>query len=1037
MIRDSQSQHLEGFINGLPDPAAARVFLQRLEVSDVSIWEKCQKNSALLSRILTLAGYSPFLAEVMLRHPEHIAWLESETERGFDHLKSTEQLSDELARFLTRSMDADDVAQISRFKRRELLRIYLRDCLGVATLSEVTEELSNLADVILDYALGRANQEMVNRYGSPQMRDERGRIDNAELAIVALGKLGCRELNYASDIDLLFLYSGNGETSGQGRRSGSVISNKEYFTAVAERVVQLIGRSSGEGAPYRIDLRLRPYGRDGEMVAEIDRAVDYYRRNAQNWERQALIRTRVAAGSERVVARFLELVQDVIFSPDALPDTLEGVRKAKEQIDRKEAARMRGFNVKLGPGGIREIEFIAQALQLQHGGREPWVRSAQTLIVLARLAEKQHLTETERARLSAAYTFLRTVEHRLQMEHGAQTHTLPASPARLTLLARRCGYLKSQDPASDLIRDLEAHTASVRTIFARVFEGSTPQAAGGRQEASLEIRGEDETSRLISQAAHRINKIGRSGSLADASPFLSDVEAIERVLRSAIARCINPSRSLRHLSAWAESLATYTGDKLSLAGWIGADEWPSVVDRLVAVLSSQYLSHLLISRPLRAKALIESQGPYTRSALFEAMRDAVCKDQSTSKPDALRRVWYQLVIGLGYTDMAGVSLREHSESQKKQPQIEASAAVGVPPNFNRTASVESDNFRALNLAQTALAEASLLIASELAFETMGIVGEKPDESSFAVLGLGRLGHAGMDYGSDVDLLIVYDDSDRLPDSRAGTPEKSQSPDASETKLNSGTISDLTIDANSAQEFYAKVTAQLLKVLSSITREGLLYRSDLRLRPEGKSGPVAVGLGGLASYITNRASAWEHSAYLKVRPVSGNPQFGAKARNVICDACFNAASLNDSLREELREMRARQVREKIRNNRPDIKWGSGGMSDVYFITRYLQLRDRIDFPTELGTRSLILRLGELSILDSESTETLFEGYWFLRRLDHWMRLLLDRPSPELPSSAIALTDLAKAMSISTAEVLETQLEGHMKAIRAVYDKIFLE
>ena len=205
---------------------------------------------------------------------ENIAWLKSETERGFDRSKTTEQLSEELARFVTRMIDADDPTRLVRFKRRELLRIYLRDCLRVATLSEITEELSNLADVILDYALARANQEAINRHGSPLAHDERGRIQKAEFAIVALGKLGCRELNYASDIDLLFLFSGSGETSGDGRNHNSVITNKEFFSAVAESVVKMIGRSAGEGAVYRIDLRLRPYGRDGEVVSEIDRAAD-------------------------------------------------------------------------------------------------------------------------------------------------------------------------------------------------------------------------------------------------------------------------------------------------------------------------------------------------------------------------------------------------------------------------------------------------------------------------------------------------------------------------------------------------------------------------------------------------------------------------------------------------------------------------------------------------------------------------------------------------------------------------------------------
>src|SRR4030095_11100212 len=211
-------------------------------------------------------------------------------------------------------------------------------------------------------------------------------------------------------------------------------------------VVRIMGRGSAEGALYRIDLRLRPYGRDGDMVSEIERAADYYQNRAHNWERQALIRARASAGSEIVVTRFLDMVRDSIFSRDALPDTLQGVRQAKEQIDRKESARNRGFNVKLGPGGIREIEFIAQALQLAHGGREPWVRSAQTLIVLARLAEKGYLSEQERARLSSAYTFLRTVEHRLQMELGVQTHRLPIAPDRLEMLARRAGYNQHAEP---------------------------------------------------------------------------------------------------------------------------------------------------------------------------------------------------------------------------------------------------------------------------------------------------------------------------------------------------------------------------------------------------------------------------------------------------------------------------------------------------------------------------------------------------------------------------------------------------------------
>jgi glutamate-ammonia-ligase adenylyltransferase len=325
--------------------------------------------------------------------------------------------------------------------------------------------------------------------------------------------------------------------------------------------------------------------------------------------------------------------------------------------------------------------------------------------------------------------------------------------------------------------------------------------------------------------------------------------------------------------------------------------------------------------------------------------------------------------------------------------------------------------RSINLAQTALAEAALQIASEIALESLGVIGQ-PNQLPFAILALGRLGHAGMDYGSDLDLLVVFDDDREWP-----------------PRVSAGTTAGVQVSWNTPHEFYSRLTAHIVRVLSSITREGLLYRSDLRLRPEGKSGPVALSLGGLIAYIENRASAWEHSAYLKAREVAGDLHFGERARIAICEASFDAASRNPSLREELRDMRARQVKEKLRGSRPNIKWGRGGMSDVYFITRYLQLRDRISFPPERGTSALIVHLGELGALPSRSERMLFEGYTFLRRLDHWMRLLLERPSPTLPASSVALRDIARALILPSVEEFERLFARHTAEIRYVFDEVF--
>ena len=989
-------KEIEAFIETLPDPSGARMFLDRLEELPRARASGGAGDSLLLSRLLTIAAYSPFLAETLLRNPEYIDWLKRESERDLGHTKSVEELSEDLARFAARMMNAEDRVRLAGFKRRELLRIYLRDCLGVATLSEVTEELSSLADVILSDALAQAHRETVNKHGAPQARDERGRIVPAEFAIVSLGKLGCRELNYASDIDLLFLYSGKGETAGVNRRPESVIDNKAFFTAIARRIVQMIGGNVGDGSVYRIDLRLRPYGRDGDLVWEVGRASDYYRGPARNWERQALIRARASAGSDAVAVRFLDSVRDVIFQPEALPNTLAEVRRSKEQIDRKMARRTGGFNVKLGPGGIREIEFIAQALQLAHGGQEPWVRSAQTLIVLARLAEKGYLSEAERARLSSAYTFLRTVEHRLQMEQGVQTHSLPLARDRLETVARRSGYQAARDPAADFRRDLETHTANVRAVYNRIFiEGSSVQKeAAVAQACGAEIHLDDETERLIAQASAALGRVKAQSPDEKAG-------AAEPMIAEALASAINPIRSLRNFISWAESLATYDLSRLGGEGEIYSNlfskllsnELPGFLKRLMPLMSSQYISHILISRPMFAAALGEVGAGREKPELLRLMRSALDEAAGVaSKTDCLRRMWYRSILEISHRDITGsAAASKHSDAER---------------------------LRENNREQTALAEASLEIALEIALESLRIHDVPPSALPFAIMALGRLGHTGMDYGSDMDLLVVFDEAAAWPP----------------PPLEEWASREAGRGAGSPQEFYARLTSQLVRVLSAVTREGFLYRIDLRLRPEGKSGPTHRAWGGLLAYLESRASAWEHSAYLKAREVAGDPVLGARARALICNTAFDAAARDGALRENLTAMRARLEKEKARGSRQNIKWGRGGMTDVYFITRYLQLRDRVYFPPERGTTRLIEHLGAGRHLDSDSTRVLLEGYGFLRRLDHWLRLLLDRPGPDLPASRASLEEITRAMGFASVEEFELAYARHTSAVRAVYEEV---
>src|SRR6185437_2906716 len=456
---------LERLLRRLPESHTPRVLYDRLVQNTSSIEKLFERNPGLLVDVMSLAAWSPLLATTLEQNPDYLHWLQRE--RAEVRVRSREDLGESLARFALTHSTLDPHDMFARFRRRELLRVYLYDIRRVHTVAETTDELSNLADAILENALRLARQLLDNRYGSPQRIDAEGRIAGTEFCVVALGKLGSRELNYASDIDLIFLFSHDGTTSAGGARGQ--ITNREYYVKVAENILRLVSEPTGEGAAYRVDVRLRPHGRQGALVSSFDEAVKYYQRQAQDWELQALIRARAATGSDHLFNRFAAAVSDNVYRPDvSVAAALANVHLSKQKIDIQRERPDKGFNVKLGRGGIREIEFIVQALQLAFGGRDPWLRAPHTLISMARLADRELITEVEHSQLSDAYQFWRSLEHRLQMEHGLQTHTVPLDPARRELIARRMNFSGDQ-PLKQFEATMTRHAANVRTIFDRVF----------------------------------------------------------------------------------------------------------------------------------------------------------------------------------------------------------------------------------------------------------------------------------------------------------------------------------------------------------------------------------------------------------------------------------------------------------------------------------------------------------------------------------------------------------------------------------------
>ncbi|MEO8648594.1 MAG: hypothetical protein ABI539_05450 [Acidobacteriota bacterium] len=878
----------ESLISELPDPDASRRFLTMLAEKHPVQAARLGRSPGLYSDVLTVASFSPLLASTLLQHPDHITWLGRERSAG--SVRGKEDLLESLARFsLTHSL-CDPHVLFSRFRRRELLRIFLSDIRRLATIAEITEGISNLADAILEDALRLARQELENRYGTPTVTDIRDRSFPAQFCAVALGKLGSKELNYASDIDLLFIYSADGMTSAAGKDDS--ITNREFFIKLVELVTNLVGRQVGEGAAYRVDLRLRPHGRVGPLAMSLSETIRYYRSGSQAWERQTLIRSRSCAGDNAVFKEFFKRVETTIFrSGDNVDDVLERVKRSKKQID---VSKLRSgeLNVKLGRGGIREIEFIAQALQLAHGGRDRWLRAPHTLISLQRLADRGFLSETELSKLFGSYDFLRRLEHILQMEHGLQTHVLPAGGEKRDLLARRMGFVGAPEFQSSVDSYMEA----VAKIFDRIF---------------------GQTARL--QEAEPVSG-SSTGSVSRSNEVSVEADEIAMAIRTASSR-------------FGELLDAALNDGVPISY-------------------------------VRDEGLAES--------VMQSVRN---ETDLSGRLSALRKTHRRQLLAIVGSDI----LRKH-------------------------------DLNAVKRSQSLLAEACISAAVEIArveFEVRS--GQPLERLHLAVLGLGKLGGAGIDYDSDLDLVVVYDDS--LPDPPTASPA----------------------------EFYGKAVELIVNALSSVTRDGSVYRVDLRLRPHGKNGPGAISRTAFVEYVQSSAEIWELLAYVKLRAVGGEMGFAGSVETEVRRAIHDrAASIGrKELADETRRIRMllESERSRPRAGEIDIKYGEGGILDIYFAIRFLQLAHNIsDEPSDRSTRVMLDRLKNRSVISDENYACLSEGYSFLSLLDHQLRLFVGRTTRLAGADRAAIRQIANNLNFPTVKKLVDELKLRRIDIRAAFDDI---
>lgn len=685
---------VEILLAAAPDPDRAVHYLTSLKQQHPDAFVRLSRTPATLHYLITVFAYSHFLSDEILQNPQ---WIEQLGD--MDRVLSADDYAEKLVEFLGSSaVGAPPPFSLALFRRQQILRILLRDVLGFCSLSDTTEELSNLADAILDVSYRRIRHELTARHGTPRHVDENGATQECGMAVIALGKLGGRELNYSSDIDLMFVYRANGETDGVNS-----ISNKEFYKKVANQYTELLSTYTGEGLCYRVDLRLRPDGSLGEVCISLDGAKRYYQSRARDWELQMLIKARVAAGDVDTGRELLDVAQPLIYSTTLDFSAVEAVSATRERISEKLNKRRTSrtaFDVKLAPGGIRDIEFLVQCLQRLHGGRVPWVRHGGTLLALGRLSDKDLLSASEYGRLASAYRFLRNLEHRLQFVDDRQTHTLPAGPHELDLLAAEMpvAQLGSAPSGEKLLNQLNGHLEAVQEIYERVIHAQKPSYYIAAPPTSRDVDGQDVTEppssnliRFLDQRAPQLaQSVARSGLRRGARAF---EHFLERVLT-------NPA-GLRLLDS-DPTVARYTLDVFE---------------------HSPHFSEELIRSPELSEQL---------STLDAAPRDEASYTEMTSTlTDA--------------SDLRRFFRREMFRIQA------ASVCLRVP--VFQTLEQTSD-----------LADAAILAAYRMALEEISTTHPPADpayrpRNQMLVVALGRLGMREFDLASDADLVFVLPDED--------------------------------------------------------------------------------------------------------------------------------------------------------------------------------------------------------------------------------------------------------------------------------------
>jgi len=975
-----------------PDPDMALNNLERF----ASIWEDKTRFFAFLYRhrkvilpLVTLLGSSKYLSTFLLSDPEkHLKWLSSGAilQGTMDRDRELEELRSAVAS--TTSLE-EAKAFLRRFRKREYMRIAIKDLLQLGTLSEITGELSAIADITLQVAYEIAYRHLKARYGVPFYEEPDGSKGECKFTILGMGKLGGEELNYSSDIDIMFLY-----TSDRGGTEGG-LTNHQFFVKLSELVINLMGSITEDGFVFRIDTRLRPEGEKGDLASSLRSYEIYYESWGQTWERLALVKVRPSAGDMALGKAFITMIQPFVYRKYIDFTAIDEIRELKLKIERTISPEGQERDVKLGYGGIREIEFFVQVLQILYGGKEPGIRERNTLCALHKLAQKGLISYEEEETLSKAYQFLRRVEHMIQIVDERQTHLLPSDEVELETLARRVGYRKRGrlSAAQQLLRDYTSYTSLVRRIFEGLFAGRKPEEVPVEAPSDWEIIVKDMAPlEDIFQLLRKYNFKDPERAyrniilLRDGPPFSHQTPRSRLIFMDIFPNLLrflktspDPDLALNNF----ETLISSTGARETFYAFF--KEKPEALETIVRIFSmSEYLSRIVIRHPEIVDIILDPEEilkKKTKEDLHKELETLL--EQSTSygdKLDTLRRFKYLEEIRTGYMDILGY----------------------ISP---------FEAMRLLSHVADIVLQGAIHMVEEEIIRTWGrlVDMDREAEARFAIIGLGKLGSEELTYGSDLDIVFVYEGH-----GETGGPRR---------------ITHV--------EYFNHLSSKIISALTSITREGTAFNVDVRLRPEGSKGPLCQTLEGYRSYIQNQADLWELQALTRARFVAGDRTLGEEFIKTARDIIFERAPSMEPARK-IKDMISLMEKELSKENHDyfDIKFGSGSIVYIEFLVQYLQLIYGKQYPVlqDPHTFQVLDNLGRLGLLTPEQYDILKGAYTFFRILESRIRIVQNLPYHLLPKDPSKLLPLALRMGYEKPEELLDRFHMFREEVRKVFQEI---